>query len=339
MKAYEKSSVFDEYGNIENYREQYYYYKGLYYLGTDKLDSAEIQFRKLLPVTENAIDAYRGLLNLYNQQGNTDSITKYAALYEDAVVSYLDSTKIQAILQAEGMYDYQRQQRIATEQRQRANRLQSGFILCVVLVFAIASLFYRQRKHEIKRLVNLLSQSSTELIRIKQEVTILQQVNAERYQLEHLLKEKNNRVTLLETQIKDVQAKLVQLKSTDQSNHIALSDIVQHFRSISHNRLVMENNTIRKVPARAANNAEWDSLVEVVRLFLPKFYVFIMEDHKLSPKLLRVCILSRINFKVGEMAVLLGVRKQSVTNARIALSSELFHADSALMLNSYLFDI
>ena len=48
METFERESgLFDSLGNIKKGRELYYYSKGLYYLGTNKNDSAELYFRKL----------------------------------------------------------------------------------------------------------------------------------------------------------------------------------------------------------------------------------------------------------------------------------------------------
>ena len=85
LNDYEKhSGIFDKDGVISKGRESYFYIKGSYYIKINRLDSAEHYMRKLL-IRGNETDAFRGLLTIYQQKKNTDSIIKYAHLYEDAV--------------------------------------------------------------------------------------------------------------------------------------------------------------------------------------------------------------------------------------------------------------
>ena len=82
IKLYEaKSGRFDSYGNIETGREIYYKSKGLYYLHTDILDSAEYYFRKELRDGKdfyNQNSAANGLTLLYDKLQRPDSMAKYA---------------------------------------------------------------------------------------------------------------------------------------------------------------------------------------------------------------------------------------------------------------------
>lgn len=81
IEIYEKGSGrFDENGDIKPGYEIYYYKNGLYYLGIEEIDSAEICFQKLLRYKDVLNDreaASRGLLILYRRQNKNDSIGKY----------------------------------------------------------------------------------------------------------------------------------------------------------------------------------------------------------------------------------------------------------------------
>lgn len=84
IDIYEKESgLFDSNGNIEKGRETYYTIKGVYYLYSNNLDSAEYYFRKCCSTTGDyaAIDyAYHELAELYKKVGAKDSIVKYSDL-------------------------------------------------------------------------------------------------------------------------------------------------------------------------------------------------------------------------------------------------------------------
>ena len=54
---------------------------------------------------------------------------------------------------------------------------------------------------------------------------------------------------------------------------------------------------------------------------------------------LKVCILSRLHFGKQEMATLLNVRKQSVTNARASSAKKLFGLSSTYELDEHLMEI
>lgn len=128
----QQSGLFDEHGNIARTREKYYYDKGRYFAGVNKIDSAEILFRKLLQCNPALVDAYRGLLTIYREKHFTDSIYKYDILYEKALADYFRQTKVESITQVEGMYDYSLQQQIAKVQEQEA--LRRGIIILLLLL-------------------------------------------------------------------------------------------------------------------------------------------------------------------------------------------------------------
>ena len=67
------SGLFNKDGELIQDRQHCYDLFGRYYLGIEKLDSAEFYFRKL----RNAgfmYEAYRGLLAVFKEKNNVDSI-------------------------------------------------------------------------------------------------------------------------------------------------------------------------------------------------------------------------------------------------------------------------
>ena len=103
-----------------------------------RLDSAEHWFRRVLSVNGLESNAYHGLLSLYKYKGNIDSTFKYSNLYDKALVDFMGQTKTTAISQAEGMYDYSRQQQMAQAQERRANSFKLALIAFLTIGFAIA---------------------------------------------------------------------------------------------------------------------------------------------------------------------------------------------------------
>ncbi|MCR5780489.1 MAG: hypothetical protein K6G70_08120, partial [Bacteroidaceae bacterium] len=156
MDIYEQESMlFDSLGNIERGREIYYYDKGAYYLGVCEIDSAELWFRKLLLFPENALDAYRGLLETYRYKAIPDSIFKYSQLFEDALSDYLDMKETEAVAQSLFLYNYNRHLRTAQEAQSKAQRRLTVINGCIAIILLLVSIGYysysRMLKKERKR--------------------------------------------------------------------------------------------------------------------------------------------------------------------------------------------
>jgi len=177
MCDYERlSGFFDADGNLlDSRRILYFYIKCEYYLKKYQLDSAEYYIRKI-PTDHNNRDAYRGLLTIYRERVNVDTVFKYAKLYEDATDSLNDAMRTDILHRMSALYDYHRFQKESEQKAREAfqTRLLYGG-LAILLLLCLLCLLYRYRrlheKHEAERMnyeKNLLALSIKE-----QENTIL----------------------------------------------------------------------------------------------------------------------------------------------------------------------
>ena len=108
MNLYEqKSGLFDHEGNIGKGREGYYWIKGFYNLAVKDLESAETYFRKAIKYGYLS-EGYRGLLRLYREKNNMDSVVLFSQLYEAAQDSLHDKMQTDAIHQMSVLYNYNR---------------------------------------------------------------------------------------------------------------------------------------------------------------------------------------------------------------------------------------
>ena len=325
-----KSGLFDQQGNIASTRELYYYLKGIYYLGINKLDSAEYWFRQTMNYQPIRVDACRGLLALYKQKNNLDSIYKYAILQEKELGTYLKQTQIAAITQAEGMYDYSRQHQIAQEQEHRANNLKLLLIILLAIVLVVALRFhwiFYKRKEEKQQLLNTYYLSLDELEKTKHEADILRHSALENEASKELLKDKEEQIEELELLVANMKEQIGETESIIRKQKLEESEIVKlfHFIAEPHHK---------NVP-RAATTGEWDTLMETIRSHHPNFYYFIQKQ-ELSELKQKVCILSYLGFDSSLIVILTNANKGSVSNARKSLAQELFHLNSARELNGYL---
>ncbi|MBE6261789.1 MAG: hypothetical protein E7107_13405 [Prevotella sp.] len=205
MQIYEsESGYFDSLGNIQKGREIYYRIKGLYFLRTNVLDSAEHYFRKELRDGKdfnNKNAGALGLAALYQSLHQPDSAAKYslyAYAMNDSVYAHRATKDIERI---QAMYNYQRFQLKAEKEERAVDRARIAIIF-IILGFVLLSLLflfllrrYRHKKQaEILRLSTdyeravsdyetaceeneLLRQSGKDIIEYKtQEIASLQKL-------------------------------------------------------------------------------------------------------------------------------------------------------------------
>ena len=176
MKVYEnESGLFDEKGNIQKGYEKYYYIKGLYYLGVNRPDSAEACFRKF-GHSGYVLDTQKGLLELYKNKKDADSLIKYSTLYEESLTAWVNSLKNENVGRIVASNNYNRHQNLAVVKESEANKSHSLNVLLLVallltiIIGVMAVWAYRWKK-------------STELNHLEKDY---QKLTREK---EHLLKE------------------------------------------------------------------------------------------------------------------------------------------------------
>jgi hypothetical protein len=337
MDKYERESgLFDEQGNIARSREIYYYFKGMYYLGVHQLDSAEYQFRRLLPFESNLVDAYRGLLSLYRLQHISDSIYKYDILYEGALGDYLKQTKTSAIALSESVYDYSLQQQIAQEQEQKAQR--RGTLIIIILIIGAAGFIYFRRKrkaqeYELHQTTLSYIQAQKEMDRLTDEIAFLRRHLPRQEESIALLEDKENRIQQLEYIVERYKEKIGYEIPQNDEESLMHSDIVKHFWNLCHIHSYKEKSIVHTIQPRACNISEWKKLLSVIQKYHFSFYYLITIDKKLPKLQHKVCILSRLGFKTYEMAILLGTSEQNISNARSRAAQKLFNSSDTSLLD------
>ena len=333
-----KTGLFDSCGNVAKGHEMYYYIKGNYYLHAGKTDSAETYLRKLMPNCYPA-DAYRGLLAVYQKRRDLDSIAKYAHLFEAAIDSLNNKRRIEAVRQMAALYDYHRYQQkaetealAATEARNRANVSIALVMLTIIAACACLIRFRKSKQKEIDKISReclvvsgLLAKARIEFQDERQRA---QETTATAQSLEIEMQEKLEEKT---NEVKQLESKLQQLE--------------EYYRSTTQQASVEKKKnseavkTIRKRAEWKYGSAlpsvdEWIKLTNQFRLDFPYHYSTLTQGKKLSIMELRTCLLLLLDFKEGEIAVLLDVKPQRVTNIKKRANAKLFGDNSATTLTS-----
>ena len=325
------SGFFDAQGNIQQGKEFYYHYKGAYYLGTDKSDSAEHYYRKLLSFrsdNDNAVAAYEGLLSLYKKLGKADSIFKYATLY----CQYNDSASFahsaDEITRTQALYNYEEHERIAA-QKSKENAYYKRLIIASIAVFLLlAYIAYRYVRALQRRKRNELMAANTEYSSLLLQYSKLQKdLSLSESGISQYRQAK-------EKEIQELQQKL--------ALYLEAPQIAEHWnieQAMLNSPIVTGLHELAS-HVKHPSAVQWKELREFVEQELPDFYQNINHrDGGLSPREVLVCILIRLQFSQGELSALLGVSKQRINNIKRDINQKLFKEEGAQTLNNHIFSI
>ena len=324
-----ESNLFDSLGNIAPGREFHYVIRGFYDLAFHHVDSAEYHFRKAIPYG-HVSDCYKGLMTVYQERHNADSVMHYALLFEAAQDSLHNQMRTDAIHQMSALYDYTRSQQQAEREAQKARTARTWTAAIIVLALLIVSLivyYYRRsqakRRMEILRLDKALSDAKTEREDILQELTRLK---AQDY--EGLIAEKERREQELEQTIASLQSDSNR-QTTDSLEAFADSKIAVLFKRKS------EDKTERPIPTEA----EWRLLESQFCKDMPATYERFCAGRKLSPLELRSCILLILGYPESVIVKMTEKLPQVVTTAKTRANEKLFGQKEAYSLKSNLLRI
>ena len=316
MKIYEsESEYFDSLGNIQRGREIYYRLKGLYFLHTNVLDSAEYYFRKELRDGKdfNNQDAgAMGMAELYQKLHQPDSIAKYslyAYVMRDSLCARNTTKDVERI---QAMYDYTRHQEIAHQEQKKANQriviiwICMGIIIVIcLLTFIIIRELTRKRKTAEQKYMQSLSvieQAQNDIVKLQTNAEINKELISEK---EQIIREQETIVKALLQRNTDSQSLADrQLKTTE---------IYGRFEQLS---------IVGQKPA----NTEWEQMKEKTFKCYPGFKDFMSKhEHHLNEKEFKTCLLIRIGFKPKMVSHMLEVDPSYISNIRSEMLQKLFN--------------
>ena len=309
-----------------------YYYKGLYYQGIGRCDSALYYFHQLVnfgKTKSNIRLGYKGLHSLYSDGEKPDSLIKYASLYTSSVDSAfyeLEQSKLQNI---HGLYNYTRHQHEAEEQRQKADRLRFWlsvsiliFAIVVLLSLWIVSVIRAKDRQQLYRLSSKYALGMIEFHRLKSEKDSLEQQH-DRF------REKYEAVAHEYEQAKNL---LAEMQSDNKSpEEWDLGDVLLQLP------IVMKFHKIAST-ASVVSDDEWKELRSVAKQYMPNFMHTINHlDYKIDRRETDICILLRLRFIPTEICNIVNVKKNNLGNIRKRLLKSMFGIDgSSKQFDSYI---
>lgn len=327
MEQYEANSgFFDKNREITPGRESYYYTKGLYYEGIEMIDSALYYFRKILNHTSDIEEleaGYKGLTSIYHKLGVADSVFKYSALYAQANDSANIIHSADEITRTQALYNYNESQRIAAEKSDEANRYKFLLLISLAAFILFAHLINRYIKKQ-KRLKSeeMAAINAKYADTLEQYETAQREFDALKQSSEQFLAKKQQDIEQLQEALALYQADKVNPADWGLERSLLEGDIVKELRQLA-------------AHVQTPTDQQWQSLHATVSKHLPDFYSEIIKpQHHLTEKEINVCILIKLRFIPTEIATLLDLTKQRVSNMRRSINHKLFREEVAKTLDS-----
>ena len=303
------SGLFDSCGNIEAGREIYYKTKGLFFLHTNQLDSAEHYFRKELRNGRdynNQNAAATGLSALYQRLHRPDSVAKYS-LYAYTMSDSLYSQRMtKEIERMQSLYNYTRYQRVAIQESERAALTNVKLLICFIVLLA-ALLFTSWLFIARKKVIENLQVKAAELNYIKKENQELKHNTAANQQK---INENEKRIKQLEKKLGRY-GKLVYFGINKAENDLKKSPNYLHIQEIAYK-------------GQKLSSDHWDTICNLFNEYLPAFYDFVLSQFQVDSTEYHICLLLRLHFKGGEIAHMLGVTAPYISKVSTEILSNLY---------------
>lgn len=367
LDSYEANcELFDINRNLPPYLRGYFYYKGKYYELINKLDSAEYNYRKIYRTNMSftAKDPmYRGLLSVFQKKHQADSIAKYAALFAEANDSSIAVKDRELTAQMAASYNYSLYQKQSKKDAEDAYHANLRFIFISVITIILLIVFViiikinrarqRQKQKEVEQLKitfantlelhkeknkelqkleethqKLLSLIQQELDKAQEENSVFRKKNSDLLQkMEEINADyKQERVRLME----EIQALKENIESQKQQKDI--SDHLKNMDSFNNSDIVLRIKEMTSNPLMKLTTQDADSLIQATKTYLPALIHDLGHVRKIPQQSICVCILVSMDIRTDEIANLLGVSGQRVTNIKASVNEMLFGVNSAKSL-------
>ena len=330
MKIFERESgAFDSLGNISTGREVYYYTKGVFELASHRLDQAEFYFRKTLQYGHLS-EGYRGLLKVYRQKCDMDSIVHFSVMYEAAQDTLHDKMRTDAIHQMASLYNYTRSEKEAEIAREQAQRNRTLFMWTVfgaaIIIGGLVLVFKSVSRKKKERIVNLEQDLSVALDTRNEIQEELRQLKSHDY--EAVIASKETRLAELSATIERLQA---ENDSYKEDFEVPKKDNLERFIASDIAVLFMKKANDNKESVKTTNQ-EWNRLISRFCEDNPLAYQKFASGRALSNLEQRICILLLLDIPEYIITILTESTAPTVSNAKARANEKLFGKKDATLL-------
>ena len=311
-KAFEayNSTGYEGNSNYEDAKAYMLCLKGTYYMFTGQLDSACYilqQSLKFCKSFSNKAATTKTLAHYYAKVNQPSLAMKYALQSSEYNDSDLIGARKTQLQQMQAMYDYGRNQEIAKNAEQKAERstrMNYMIVLSCLMLFLLLSYIYRKqiaiKKKKIAVSKLLYEDSLLKLKRLQDERAKLVAENDNK--LAQVIMEKENTISKLKTEITHIQERY------------SLS-------SVSDADLILKDSSIYKKikfievhPKEKMCEDDWKELADTIEEVVPNFIPVL--KNKLNDKDYQICLLVRLGFSTSLVARLLGLSDAAISKSR-----------------------
>ena len=284
--------------------------KGTYYMFTGQLDSACYILQQSLRLCKSySIKAAttKALAQYYAKVNQPAMAMKYALQSSEYNDSDLIGARKTQLQQVQAMYDYSRNQEIAKNAEQKAERstrMNYMIVLSCLMLFLLLSYIYRKqiaiKKKKIAVSKLLYEDSLLKLKRLQDERAKLVAENDNK--LAQVIMEKENTISKLKAEITHIQERY------------SLS-------SVSDADLILKDSSIYKKikfievhPKEKMCEEDWKELADTIEEVIPNFIPVL--KNKLNDKDYQICLLVRLGFSTSLVARLLELSDAAISKSR-----------------------
>ena len=323
FKMYEQSSgFFDESHDILEKYNIYYYVKGLYFLGINKVDSAEYLFRKELGQAtdlNNRIAGCKGLQEVYSRKGFVDSIAKYANLGYILNDSAYSLSEMQNIQKFQASYNYNHQKLLAEQSEKKAQQSLNTLIVVIALVAILSMLtLFWFRSYRAKREAEIL-QYRKDLETLEKLQTELQDIcSEEKLSPWELFEKKQEEIVAILDRVAAYKRKTKQPLATLE-DRLANAPVVKRLKDY-----------VNANPYQKASQADFAELRGLLNEEMPHFYTTLNTPRYTQSEIeYDVSMLLRVHFSPMDIHKLTGLSPSYVSNMRSRLLLRVFGLDGS----------
>ncbi len=354
LDIYETSPLFANASHkVVGGKSSFYIYKGIYYNGIGRTDSAEWCFQKALGYSHpqrNDSTIYRELMNIYQRKLQADSVNKYALLYAGEKEQRYNESMGETLLQLSSLYNYNIEQQIAEEQTRKAHRFRnilSYMVMVTILLMGIIYFYwYRKRREneaELDRMKLSIQTSRLELARQMAETSRMEQEQRQNVEALHDAEERlkqlveEQRITSkinkqekqsADKQIARLKDSVNQLTQAQQAKDLQIRQLTANKRSDQlEDETIVESfiEYVRGNGSHKIDDAEWREFRAVVECHFPVFHDIVFRKRKLTKEEYRACLLVKTRmFSPKELEALLGWPYNFASNKRKQLLKKIF---------------
>ncbi|MBR1556296.1 MAG: hypothetical protein IJ647_00835 [Prevotella sp.] len=311
-----KSYAFDERGKIHKGLEFFYFLKGRYYEYNQKYDSAITLYKKLIDLSgdiNHSESAYKGLMSVYHRLAKSDSVVKYAKLFADANDSSNIKHSADEINRLQAIYNYDESLYIANIEKAKAHRrliiiyviMGCALVLGVSLVIFFKYLRIR-RRDQLITMSKQYSELLNKFAKARQDLSAYQE-GYDKYR-----QKKESEIEELKQALSVFQEDNSRPEMWEIEDAMLNSKIVKSMHGIA-------------CQGKAITDVQWEDFENLISSKLCVFYNRINDSSLgLNDIEKKICMLIRLRFIPSELAVLLDLSKQRITNIRTTINMKLF---------------